>query len=877
MKNLYCDAADLSNEASVESFFVLRLLRDLGYADAEVQTKQSIEALKVPRGRKREQYRPDFMLVCKGRPRWLIEAKATTERVEDWTYQCAGYALLLNRKFDESPVRYYIVTTGLLTRVYAWDQEEALLSLRLPDFARGNPKYEALCKLLSADAARAGWEDPVAASVAGSHRLQRPNIEEVKKAFLRCHRIIWKAEKMSPQAAFVGFAKLLFVKLWEDRRFRDDGDHLARITAGLPLPPGAVRFSGRWVDEQTANAPNPVDSILFQQLVQRLEQEIARKKRKRIFQRDEQLGLSPGTVKRVVEMLEGYYLFGIDEDLNGRMFEAFLTATMRGQSLGQYFTPRSVVKLVVYLANPRATRDGVERVLDACCGTGGFLIEALTEMRKQVYENTSLTKPQRDALLNEIANEAIMGIDAGKDPPLSRIARINMYLHGDGGSRIYRADALQHPPSCAPDETVEVKEEVAELAEIVGDGELFDVVLTNPPFSMDYSLADPEEAAVLSGYELLAFGDQRRTALRSAVMFLERYCELLKPGGRLLTVIDDSILGGKKNGYVRDYIREKFVIRAVISLHGDAFRRAGARVKTSVLYLTRRAGDDDEQPSAFVHETRYVGQDDVVPKTAASVATAARAHAVHEIEEVVAAFAAFERGEQGPWLVAADALGDRLDAKSLRPWSVTELSSQWRAAGATSAPLGDLVEHIHEIVKLERQTKYTFLKVTYAGRADFGEVRLGKEVTYNTVRRARAGDIVVSHINAVNRAIGVVPDGMGDALVSPEFTVLRLKPGVRADMFYLWSILRSSAVVAEFLSSSSGVGRHRVDWSVLQGQIVPLLPYSTQREIGDQYREALALEQVISDREQAARRAIAALALDGDEARDRLERAKPPR
>ena len=32
-----------------------------------------------------------------------------------------------------------------------------------------------------------------------------------------------------------------------------------------------------------------------------------------------------------MSVLEGYYLFGIDEDLNGRMFEAFLTATMRGQ------------------------------------------------------------------------------------------------------------------------------------------------------------------------------------------------------------------------------------------------------------------------------------------------------------------------------------------------------------------------------------------------------------------------------------------------------------------------------------------------------------------------------------------------------------------
>src|SRR5690606_3580383 len=117
---------------------------------------------------------------------------------------------------------------------------------------------------------------------------------------------------------------------------------------------------------------------------------------------------------------------------------------------------------------------------------------------------------------------------------------------------------------------------------------LFDLVLTNPPFSMDYSRDDPEERDILKDYELLTWGGRERSALRSAVMFIERYHDLLRPGGRLLTVIDDGVLGGKKMGFVRDYIRERFIISAVISLHGDAFQRAGARVKTSILCLTKK-------------------------------------------------------------------------------------------------------------------------------------------------------------------------------------------------------------------------------------------------------------------------------------------------
>ena len=88
-----------------------------------------------------------------------------------------------------------------------------------------------------------------------------------------------------------------------------------------------------------------------------LEEEIEAKKRKRIFDATEHLNLSPGTAKRVVQQLEHYYLFGIDEDLNGRMFEAFLTATMRGQDLGQFFTPRSIVKLMTRLAKLHAGPD----------------------------------------------------------------------------------------------------------------------------------------------------------------------------------------------------------------------------------------------------------------------------------------------------------------------------------------------------------------------------------------------------------------------------------------------------------------------------------------------------------------------------------------
>jgi len=876
-KNLFCRSSDLTNEASVESFFVLRLLAELGYDDKEIKTKEAIQQLAVPKGSGKELYKPDFVLVSAGKPRWLIDAKATTERIEQYTYQCAGYALQINRKYADRPCRYYMLTNGLLTRVYLWDQEEAQLSLRFEDFVKGNVRFAALRKLLGATVAREGWPQP--APIAKTHTLRRPEMDVVKRAFTRCHRIIWKGEKMSKEAAFLGFAKLLFVKLWEDRRLRDDPSHLAAIGRGDPLPGDVVRFSSQWIKEQEVNDPSPVDGILFRQLVQQIESEIVQLKRKRIFEPNEGLGISPGTIKQVVSLLEDFYLFGIDEDLNGRMFESFLTATMRGQDLGQYFTPRSIVKLMTRLAAPIASRETVERVLDGCCGTGGFLIEVLTEMRRQVYENTSLTTPERKKLLNEVANQAIFGIDAGRKPPVARISRINMYLHGDGGSRVYMADALQVPPQASEADPVEARNEVVELRKLL-ETTCFDVVLTNPPFSMDYSDRVPEDHAILLGYTLADHGDgKRRGALRSSVMFLERYWQLLRPGGRLLTVIDDSVLGGKRFDYVRDFIRERFIIRGIISLHGDAFQRAGARAKTSILYLTKRVeeGSAEEQPAAFVYESRYIGLDDVVPKTRESVAARARADAQAEMDEIAESFGEYLAGKKGEWLVPAAKLTGRLDAKFLRPWTVTRLEPTWKEAGVGSSLLEALVDPVEETMTLDPETRYTFVKVTYQGRVERGDQALGKEISYQRLGRTKPGDIVVSHINAVNKAIGVVPEGMGDLLVSNEYTALRVKADVEADPLYLWAVLRSPAVIAEWISSASGVGRHRVDWELLRQQRIPLLDSPKQTRVGDFYRQVLQHEQEIWDLREAAAAELVTLDLSTADAVERLVRAKPPK
>jgi type I restriction enzyme M protein len=157
-------------------------------------------------------------------------------------------------------------------------------------------------------------------------------------------------------------------------------------------------------------------------------------------------------------------------------------------------------------------------------------------MRNMVRHNNSLSREAKEKLIDQICNESLYGIDFNKAPPIARIARINMYLHGDGGSRIYYADALDKTLATVPGQEIELTKDQEELKDAVDGGMQFNCALTNPPFSMTKELANDTEARVLKQYDLAKVeGTTRlRNSLRSNAMFMERYRDLLLEGGRLL-------------------------------------------------------------------------------------------------------------------------------------------------------------------------------------------------------------------------------------------------------------------------------------------------------------------------------------------------------
>ncbi|MYF07675.1 MAG: N-6 DNA methylase [Rhodospirillaceae bacterium] len=866
MRNLFCDHGDLRNEADVEQNFARRLIEALGYSDKAIRPKAALEELVIGEVGAAEWHRPDFAMKVGGHIRWILEAKAPKERLERHFRQPRDYAAAINDAYTTvDPVRFFLLTNGLETHLYEVGKEQPTLALGFQQFAEGNPDYIRLTKALRP----AAFGKPTS-TTKETIRLSKPTIAEVTSVFSRCHQHIHQSDKISQAKGFEEFVKLITLKLLSDKAVRDAYPGLA-AERWFEHPVDEVEFSLRWIAAQERHTANPVDSILFQRFMNQVETEIALQVRKRFFDKGDHINLKPETIRGVVKRLEGLYLFGIDADLNGRLFEDFLSATMRGKDLGQYFTPRTVVKLGVGLGDLKAD----DMVLDGCCGTGGFLIDSLADMWAKVNRNDSLSASAKQNRKAAIADEQIYGIDFAKSPNLAKIARLNMYLHGDGGSRIFNIDGLDLNAAEDATDSPEEKVEKAQFRNLGLAGQ-FDVVLTNPPFSKKYERANEGDARILEQY-VTASG---KAGVFAKLMFFEMYHHYLKPGGRLISVIDDGFLSGGDYRQFREHLRRLYSVKAVISLPGDAFQRSEARVKTSFIVLEKRGATEsasaDDDPAIFMYPCRYVGNDDPKRRRWMPGDDELRQQAIAEVGAAVGEYRRFLGGNgDDSYIVPASRAVDRLDVKHCL------IDRDWRSAG-NLAPLSDFVtpktfEGDDLIDCPLHEEPVQLFTVKYDGTAAPERVILPRTDTeYAELYRVRTGELVISNIAATYGSVAVVPPELDGLVVSKEYTVLEANPGYDARV--IWAILRSDEIRAEFLLRTTGANRTRIRWSDIREIAFPYPDAATEAAFIRHMEEAEAARTKAQKESVAAIAGLTdALSLQEEAAGLILDAFKPPR
>lgn len=811
-QNLFCKRSDLKNEADVETWFLNKLLAHLSYDPEDINLKTSLKEYKIGKGSKSSFYKPDYVIVVDKFPILVIDAKSPDENIENWTSQCSSYCLELNKGYEHNPVEYYLISNGISTSLYKWDKSNPLISLNFEDFIEGNAKCADLIKYISKFNLKQLSVEKHESLMEKNFPFHPVALDEISTVFSKLHELIWKTEKKTPSAAFKELIKIIFIKIKKDKELHE------RLGPLKTPKYKDVVFSVAWIKSQTEN-DNPINDPLFKNLKLDLEREIKKKNKKRIFDSTEDINLHPSTIEKIVSYLENIDFYTMDEDIHGRMFEIFLDATVRGKELGQYFTPRDIVKLMVKLANIEVSVNKVENVLDACCGSAGFLISAMSEMLERLNNLVGLSNKEKNEIKKKILENSIVGIDAGSEPPIYRIARMNMYLHGDGGSNIYLADSLNKKFGQVGRSSLEIDDEILELRDmILTNGKKFDVILSNPPFSMKYSRDNKEQKEILDQYTI-SRNNTGNNSLLSSVMFLERYKDLVSSNGRILAIIDDSVLSGDKYIFVRNYLREKFIIRGIISLPGDAFKRANARVKTSILIL-RTKTEGEIQSDVFMQKSVYLGLTEKVAKRIGIGKEELEKGKNNEIKNIVDGFNKFSKGERVEFVVDSSSISDRLDVKYCLNDN-GRLKPHWENMGLVVKSLEDELSPVDDRkTEVESDEQYTLLKVTYEGEVLEAETKEESDISYSYLYKVHEWDILYSNMGVGRGAIGIVPEYYDGKYVSNEYTILRAKS--KAEAVYYTNLLRTKEILGDILSSSTGMNRGRIKWEDISSIEVPV-------------------------------------------------------
>ena len=253
-------------------------------------------------------------------------------------------------------------------------------------------------------------------------------------------------------------------------------------------------------------------------------------------------------LRQLIEHFNRYRLRNDDfdfPDLLGAAYEFLIKhfADTSGKKGGEFYTPRAVVRLMVRLVQPQP---GV-RVYDPCSGSGGMLIESRRYLEEQGKD------PRDLALYGQEANGGVWSI-----------SKMNMIFHG-----ILDAD-LQHEDTLAAPRHLDA------------DGLLhFDRVITNPPFSQNYTYQEKDENSgelvVSIPYpERFRFGWCPETGKKADLMFVQHMLAVLREGGMVATVMPHGVLF---RGGVEQEIRTRMIaedlLEAVIGLPANLFYGTG--------------------------------------------------------------------------------------------------------------------------------------------------------------------------------------------------------------------------------------------------------------------------------------------------------------
>ena len=284
----------------------------------------------------------------------------------------------------------------------------------------------------------------------------------------------------------------------------------------------------------------------------------------------------PVVLTQIVGKVDNLRLDEHDADTKGDLFEYLLKRIKTAGELGQFRSPRHIIRVIVAMLDPKIG----ETCYDPAAGTAGFIAAILDHIKLANSTPDGIESVELDGKLIPRGNgnalsaakwrvlqeQTFFGNDV--DPKMVRLATMNLTLRGLPDVRIYQRNVLT---------TTLDAERKRELG--LPDG--YHVVAANPPFA---GRVDKDRIV-----DDVKVGNSTATEL----LFIKYMMDCLLDDGRCGVIVPEGVLFGATGAHkeLRRQLIENNRVEAVLSLPGGVFQPY-AGVKTSVLFF-RKGGSTD--------------------------------------------------------------------------------------------------------------------------------------------------------------------------------------------------------------------------------------------------------------------------------------------
>ena len=305
---------------------------------------------------------------------------------------------------------------------------------------------------------------------------------------------------------------------------------------------------------------------------------------------DKDFRFNTNILKEIITILQEYRLrYTQKHQFLGDFFEKLLNDSLKQES-GQFFTPIPLCRFIIssiplenIIKNKISSGENnfLPYSIDFACGTGHFLTELMEEVQNIINNNISeieLNRTQKDNLrsykigYNNWAKEYVYGID--KDKRLVKASKIACFLNGDRDANLIASDGLGSFKNS--------EEYVGKLKVNSKDNENFDLLISNPPYSVKAF-----KNYVIDGKNSFdLFNNFTDNSDEIEVLFVERMKQLLKIGGKVGIILPTSLLTNSGlHEKAREIILQNFRIVAMLDMGNNAFMATGT--KTTIFFLEK--------------------------------------------------------------------------------------------------------------------------------------------------------------------------------------------------------------------------------------------------------------------------------------------------